>query len=182
MKIAVILGSQRLTGKNKEIYDHLLQLKLPHELSFIRMAEVNMNGCISCYKCTETKECIIKDDFQKIYSTLLQADSIFIITPVYAIIPSKLTALFERLTSLLFASGFMNTDDNPLLNKPAAIFSYCSNQICDETQLKVIFQKFIIKNYSFNKVNCKYINSCEDPNEIYNNDIIAYIEDVISTL
>ena len=138
MKITVIIASQRVSGKNKEIIDCLTRLNLSHELEFIRMAQMNINGCTSCYKCAETNSCVINDDFEYVFKRLKESDAIFIISPVYTVISSKLTALFERLTSLLFATKMMNTDANPFLNKPTAIFSYCSNGICDETQMKVI--------------------------------------------
>lgn len=182
MRIAVILGSHRVTGKNKEIADALLQLNLAHEINFIKMAELCIQGCTSCYECAKSKKCILDDDFEEVYNQLKDADAIFIIVPVYAMIPSRLTALFERFTSLLFATGLMNTDGNPLLNKPTAIFSYCSNQICDETQLKIIFQKFLMKDYSFTEVNYHYINNGVNADQLYHHDIVEYVKDVITRL
>lgn len=109
------------------------------------------------------------------------ADAIFIITPVYAVIPSRLAALLERLTSVLYDTGRMNTDGNPLLNKKVAIFSYCSCKICDDQDLKKIFDKFVMKSYSFEHSTYPYLNSCENPNARYG-DIIAYVKDVVSAL
>ncbi len=96
MKIAVIFGSHRRIGKNKEIEDMLISLPLKHELDIIRMADENISHCSSCYDCTQRNACVVNDDFQSIYSKMISADAIFIISPVYAVIPSKLTALFER--------------------------------------------------------------------------------------
>ena len=179
MKITVVFGSHRRTGKNKEIEDMLTGLPLGHELDFIRMADARINGCDSCFICGEEKACVIKDDFAPILAKLSDADAIFILTPVYAPIPSKLTALFERLTSLLFASQLMNTTQNPLHGKPAAIFSYYSSGIADETGLKVIFQKFLMTGYSFHEVNYKYLNNCPNADEKYDRDICEYVKDVI---
>ncbi len=92
---------------------------------------------------------------------MVVSDAVFIISPVYAGIPSRLTALMERLTSVLFDSGAMNTDKNPLLGKPTAIFSYCSSKICDAEPIKVIFDKFVMKNYRFDRSTYAYLN-CED--------------------
>lgn len=182
MKIAVILGSHRVTGKNKEIADAITQINIRHELTFIRMAESRVNGCTTCYKCSESKRCITDDDFASIYDTLKRCDAIMIISPLYAPIPSRLTAFFERLTSFMFATNVINTDDNPLLNKKAAVFSYCSNKICDDTQLKLIFQKFLMKNYDFTDVVYDYLNNCENADEVYNHNIIDYVKDVFLKL
>ncbi|MCL2774753.1 MAG: flavodoxin family protein [Oscillospiraceae bacterium] len=182
MKIAVILGSHRREGKNKEIEDMLIGLNLEHELDFIRMADTHIFGCTTCYECAKTNKCVLDDDFEAIYKKLIAADMIFIITPVYAIIPSRLTALFERLTSLLFASGLLNTENNPLLGKKVAVFSYCSSQICDEKDIKYIFQKFVMTGYSFDAVNYRYINDCPNANEKYNYNICEYIKNVALAL
>ena len=182
VKIAIIFGSHRREGKNKEIEDMLINLNLSHELDFIRMAETNILGCTSCYECVEKNACVLDDDFETIYKKLIIADIIFVITPVYAIIPSRLTALFERITSLLFATGLMNTENNPLLGKKVAIFSYCSSQICDEKDLKLIFQKFVMTGYKFDTVNYGYINNCPNADEKYNHDICEYIKNIILSL
>ena len=182
MKIAVIFGSHRRTGKNKEIEDMLTSLPLGHEIDFIRMADVNIKGCDSCYKCGEDSMCTIKDDFATILAKLSDADAIFIITPVYASIPSKLTALFERLTSLLFTTKLMNTTRNPLYGKQSAVFCYCSSGIVDETGIKVILQKFLMTGYSFHDVNYKFINECPNANEKYDCNICDYVKDVIVSM
>ena len=179
MKIVVIFGSHRRTGKNKEIEEMLLTLPLEHDLDIIRMADININSCDSCYKCGCRNICVIEDDFASVYSKLSGTEAIFVITPVYAPIPSKLTALFERLTSLLFATQLMNTDQNPLHGKQTAIFSYCSSGIADETDIKILFQKFLMTGYSFHHVNYKYINDCPNAAEKYSHNICNYVKDVI---
>ena len=182
MKIAIIFGSHRINGMNSKIEKMIKGLSLNHELDFIHMANSKIEGCISCHYCGKTGKCVLPessaDNFQQIFDRLVVADVIFIITPVYAMIPSRLTALFERLTSVLYDSGVMNTSKNPLLNKKVAIVSYCSNQICDEKELKIIFQKFVMTGYSFTAVNFDYLNNCANPNEIYEN-VIDYVKDII---
>ena len=135
-----------------------------------------------CYECAEKKSCVLDDDFESIYKKLIAADIIFVITPVYAHIPSRLAALFERLTSLLFSTGLINNENNPLLGKKVAVFSYCSSQICDEREIKYIFQKFVMTGYSFDDVNYEYINNCPNANEKYNYNICEYIKSVAVSL
>jgi len=178
VKITVILGSHRREGKNREIEDMLIDLNLSHELDFVRMADTHIFGCASCYLCAEKNACVLDDDFESIYRRLINADMIFIITPVYAAIPSKLTALFERLTSLLFSTKLMNNENNPLIGKRVAVFNYCSSQICDDREIKLIFQKFVMTGYRFDAVNYEYINNCPNADEKYNHNICEYIKSV----
>ena len=179
MRIAVVLASHRRTGKNKEIEDMIKGLRLPDSFDFIRMANANLGSCTSCYKCADARECVHKDDFQEIFQRLINADCIYIISPAYAPIPSRLCALFERLTSLLFATGVINTALNPLVGKSAAVFSYCSSGIVDEIFIKLVMQKFLMVGYSFTEVVFPYINRCVTPNETYGHDIASYVRDTL---
>jgi len=110
---------------------------------------------------------------------MIAANAVLIISPVYAGIPSRLTALFERMTSVLYDSGRMNTDKSPLLNKKVGIFSYCSSQICDDSALKLIFDKFVMKNYCFDVSTYPYLN---DHDYQRYNSIIDYVKDIVIQL
>lgn len=139
MKILVIFASHRIGGKNQEIENAMRQYDNLFNFDFVHLADYRVESCRSCHKCAETGYCILpqndNDRFQEIFDKMVDADAIFIISPVYANIPSRLTALFERLTSVLFDTGRINTDANPLLNKKAAVFSYCSCSICDDSNI-----------------------------------------------
>jgi multimeric flavodoxin WrbA len=180
----VIFGSHRLGGANQEIESMLKDIHSIHQFDFIHMADHEVKGCVSCHLCAKSGRCVLPesdaDHFQEIFDKLITAGAIFIITPVYALIPSRLTALFERLTSVLYDTGRMNTDRNPLLNKKVAIFNYCSTKICDETELKVIFQKFVMKDYSFTDVTYNYLNDSERHNSYES--ITEYVKDVAMSL
>lgn len=182
MKIAVLFGSQRMGGTNAEIESIIRELPLEHEITFIHMAENRVEGCAACHCCAQTGRCVLppgaNDRFQQILDCFITSDMIFIITPVYAGIPSRLTALLERMTSVFYDSGVMNTPKNPLCNKKAAIVSYCSAGICDETALKIIFQKFLMTGYSFTEVNYDYLNSCGNPGQKYGS-VVDYIKDIL---
>jgi multimeric flavodoxin WrbA len=185
LKIAVIFGSHRIGGTNLEIEEMMKTFSGIHEFDFIHLANNKIEGCTSCHQCGKLGKCALppsdNDHFQEIYEKMINAECIFIITPVYAVIPSRLTALFERLTSVLYDTGIMNTDYNPLLNKKVAIFNYCSNKICDDNEIKLIFDKFVMKNYRFDKSTYNYINQCNNPNEKYKN-IIEYVKDILINL
>lgn len=186
MKIAVIFGSHRIGGKNAEIETAMRQYANVFDFDFIHMADNKVESCTSCHCCAKTGRCVLpqtKDDtFQEIFDKMVTADAVFIISPVYASIPSRLTALFERMTSVLFDPSVMNTDHNPLLNKKTALFSYCSSGICDDAPIKLIFDKFVMKNYRFDRTTYPYLNHEQNPQARYNNNITAYVIDTLLSL
>ncbi len=185
MRMLVIFGSHRLGGINAEI-EKAMKLKSDEfDFDFVHLADHKIESCTSCHQCGKTGRCALpiseNDRFQEIFDKIKTADAIFIISLVYAAIPSRLTALFERLTSVLYDSGVMNMDNNPLLDKKAAIFSYCSCEICDDTPIKAIFDKFVMKNYRFDKSTYSYLNTSKKPQDEYPN-ITAYVMSTLKQL
>ena len=185
MKILTIFASHRTGGKNADIEFAMHQYSDDFDLDFVHLSDHKIESCASCHLCGQLGHCVIppsdNDCFQEIFDKMQSADAIFIISPVYANIPSRLTALFERLTSVLFDTGRINTDNNPLLNKKAAVFSYCSAGICDDSPIKLIFDKFLMKNYRFDCTTYTYLNTTTRPQEKYS-DITDYVTDTLELL
>jgi multimeric flavodoxin WrbA len=183
MNILVLFASQRLGGTNGEIEKMLIALGTIHQFDFIHLANHKVEGCTSCHQCGQNGYCILppsaNDHFQEIFDKMIAADAVLIISPVYAGIPSRLTALFERMTSVLYDSGRMNTDKNPLLNKKVGIFSYCSSQICDDSALKLIFDKFVMTHYRFDMSTYCYLN---DHDYQRYSSILDYVKDIVKRL
>jgi len=71
VKIAIVLASHRRVGKNREIEDMIRGLNLPHSLDFIRLAEVNVGSCTSCYQCADKKNAWLKMIFKQPFSASL---------------------------------------------------------------------------------------------------------------
>lgn len=185
MNILVIFASHRKGGKNSEIEKAMKQYEDVFNFDFIHLSEYKIEGCTSCHCCGKNGSCILpateNDKFQELFNKMIDTDAIFIISPVYAIIPSRLTALFERMVSVLFDTGVINTDKNPLLNKKTAIFSYASCGVCDDSNIKLIFDKFVMKNYRYDYTTYNYLNSVTNPQEKYS-DITDYIIDTLESL
>lgn len=185
MKILVIFASHRLGGKNLEIEKAMRKYSDNFDFDFVHLADNKIESCTSCHQCKTVGHCVLpqtdSDKFQMIFDKMKASDAIFIISPVYANIPSRLTALFERLTSVLFDTGLINTDNNPLLNKKAAVFSYCSCGVCDDSSIKLITDKFFMKNYRYDYSTYSYLNSVAAPHKQYD-DIIEYITDTLNLI
>lgn len=67
------------------------------------------------------------------------------------------------------------------MNKKAAVFSYCSCSICNDSNIKLIFDKFLMKNYRFDYTTYNYLNQDSDPKKNYS-DIKDYVLDTLKKL
>lgn len=184
MKVAVLLGSQRNNGTSSEIEKIILR-HTKHTYDFIRMSESNITACLACEKCGITGKCVLSnknnDMFENILYRIISSDIFLVITPIYSPYPSRLTAFMERLLSISFFGYTYNKIERPLKGKKTGIICYGSNKIEDETQLKMLFQKYLMDNYSFTNIDYDYLNNEPNPNEKYPN-VINYVEAVIQTL
>lgn len=101
MKLLVIFASHRFGGENTKIEASMKSVEGNFEFDFVHLADNNIHSCMACLGCAETGRCVLPstsdDKFQEIFDKMLLSDAIFIISPVYAGIPSRLTALFERM-------------------------------------------------------------------------------------
>ena len=50
---------------------------------FIRLADLDVTGCVACYYCHTHTTCRIKDDMTKVYNAIKSADAVVFGTPVY---------------------------------------------------------------------------------------------------
>jgi multimeric flavodoxin WrbA len=180
MKLVVILGSQRIGGTSTEIEKALNIIKAGTDIDFIRMHETRIDGCNACEKCSNTGLCDIgqNDQFNEVLHKMIEADALLIITPIYSPYPSRLTALMERLLSISYFPYVYNKRARPLKDKPTGIICYGSSKIEDDKQLKVLFQKILMDEYSFFDVSYKFINDESEPGKKYIN-VIEYAKDIV---
>ncbi|MBK5254098.1 MAG: flavodoxin family protein [Peptostreptococcaceae bacterium] len=102
MKILGIVGSARKRGNTDTLIDKVLEgaEKQGAEIKKIYLADYDFKGCISCEGCQKEYKCIIKDDMQKIYKLLDEADGLVLGSPTYFYNVNGLTKNFlDRLYS-----------------------------------------------------------------------------------
>lgn len=181
MNIAVVLGSQRKKGLWNEI-ENCIKKNRDNEYDFIRMSETKIEGCIACEGCAKSGKCILpesqNDMFEDILSRLKKAEAILIITPIYSPYPSRLVALMERLLSISFFGYEIGKIERPLKNKRTGVICYGSSKIEDDIPMKLLFQKYLMDNYSFTEISYDFINDEKNPNQKYGN-VIEYVQNVI---
>lgn len=179
LNILVIFGSNRNVGKHIRVKEKIHSKH--HFIDFIELSKSSTSACTACEGCTCSGVCVLpnNDDFSYILNQMKAFDALFIITPVYAPIPSKLAALFERLLSVSFFGGKIGGNPKPLLGKKVAIISYGASKIYDSKNIKIMTQQFFTNDYSFSEVNYPFIGSELDPG---NKELHEHVQGMIDLL
>lgn len=84
MKILAILGSPR-KGNSEILLTEAIKHcdKNIHEIIIINPCQLNISGCTACDGCKETGQCILRDDMDKVYPLLREAQRIIIASPIF---------------------------------------------------------------------------------------------------
>jgi len=97
-KVLVILGSPRRKGNSATLASRVARgaKSAGAEVETIFLQSLKINPCNGCNACQEraAKGCAIKDDMQKIYPKLIEADAWVIASPVYWFTMSAQTKIF----------------------------------------------------------------------------------------
>ncbi|MFC2027759.1 flavodoxin family protein [Chloroflexota bacterium] len=105
MKILGIIGSPRRNSNTEILVKEAMDgaREIGAEIEIIDITQKNINPCNACALCLDTSECVITDDMQHIYAKLLEADGIFIGTPVYFWnVSSQVKILIDRTYPLMW--------------------------------------------------------------------------------
>jgi multimeric flavodoxin WrbA len=110
-----------------ELIQELLRVEYaPHaQVEIVRLIDYEFRPCQMCGECFRLDRCCRDEAFNEVYDRLIAADGIFIVSPHYAPIPSKLVMLFEKLEEMVF----LRTCDDPLYRftlhkKPVGIIGH----------------------------------------------------------
>jgi len=99
MKVLGVVGSKRKNGNTATMVRETLNTieKEGFETELIFLGDYNINSCNGCEGCRETFKCVVRDDMQKIYPSLLAADALVLGSPTYFYnISSDMKAFIER--------------------------------------------------------------------------------------
>ena len=140
-KVVILVGSVRKGGNTSLLAQAFAEgAKANNEVEIISVADYKVNPCIRCESCkkNEGNRCFQKDDMQKIYPKLAEADLIVIASPVYfygvsaqlkAVIdrlhtPLRNTFKVKRLALLLVAGAELPTVFDSILHRYQQILSF----------------------------------------------------------
>ena len=132
MKVLGIVGSNRKKGNTSTLVQEALKsiTREGIETELIFLSDYKISGCCGCEGCKDTFKCVIKDDMQKLYPLLLEADGIILGSPTYFYnITSGMKAFIERCYNFeIFAeddrSVWLSVNE-ALGGKYAAVISIC---------------------------------------------------------
>lgn len=67
------------------------------EVEKVRLCELDFEACRECHGCDKTGECTVDDDMQKIYPKLIEADRIFLASPIFFMgVSAQTKAMIDR--------------------------------------------------------------------------------------
>lgn len=103
------------------------------KVNIVPLMDYEFKPCIMCGECNETKKCIYDENFNEIYSRILESSGIFLVVPHYATIPSKLTIILEKIQEFCFIN-YCSGKNIPfvLRKKPIGIIAHGGQQISQE--------------------------------------------------
>lgn len=108
IKLLGIVGSPRKEGNTETIIKEVLRAGEQEgaETELLHLVDFNLEPCNGCRTCWETKECIIKDDAEKILNKMKEFDGIVIGSPVYFYNINSQTKMFiDRVGYLNYVRG-----------------------------------------------------------------------------
>ena len=104
MKIVGFVGSPRKGGNTEVLVSEVLAgaAEKGAETKIFNLTRHNIKGCQACHFCVANKKCAQKDDMQKLYEEVQEADAVILGSPVYMWQVSSQTKCFiDRMLALL---------------------------------------------------------------------------------
>ena len=85
MKVLAVSASPRIGGNSDVLCDRFLQgaMEAGHQIEKVNLGKKKFSPCIGCEVCAGTGKCVQKDDMEAMLEQMLEADVIFLATPVY---------------------------------------------------------------------------------------------------
>ena len=102
-KITAIYGSPRRKGNTAELLQRAVKGAREEGalVEEIVLRDLKMSPCLEIYGCLQSGRCAIKDDFQKVYDTLLASQGLMLASPIFFYTVSAHTKiLMDRCQSL----------------------------------------------------------------------------------
>lgn len=148
MKVLGICGSLVKGGNTEELLNYALQSaqKEGVETQLVTLADKSIGDCIHCNWCLtrqkKGKYCTIKDDMVSLYQPVMEADILFLATPVYL---GRLTGPLANFLDRIRCVEFGNVYTNCLADKIGAAFSVTWGRNAGiETALMSITEAFLM--------------------------------------
>ncbi|MBM3133224.1 MAG: flavodoxin family protein [Chloroflexi bacterium] len=148
MKVLGVCGSLVKGGNTEELLKYALQLaqKEGVETRLVTLADKSIGDCVHCNWCLtrqkKGKYCTIKDDMASLYQPVMEADILFLASPVYL---GRLTGPLANFLDRIRCVEFGNIYTNCLADKIGAAFAVTWGRNAGvETALMSITEAFLM--------------------------------------
>jgi len=105
-----LFGSPRKGGNTDILLEEFLHgcTEAGAEVDRIRVAILNVSGCVGCNGCAETGRCVIKDDMRVVHEALNRSDHVVFASPIYFYnVTAQAKAVIDRSQALWSAKYLM---------------------------------------------------------------------------
>lgn len=105
MKIVILNGSPRKGGNTEIMCDAFAEAAgKTHNVVRVDVGRMKISGCMACMYCrTHDHQCVQKDDMEKVWAELKDADMVVFASPIYWF---DITAQLKCTIDRLYAGGF----------------------------------------------------------------------------
>ncbi len=148
MKVLGVCGSLVKGGNTEELLKYALQLSQKEgvETQLVTLADKSIGDCVHCNWCLtrqkKGKYCTIKDDMVSLYQPVMEADILFLASPVYL---GRLTGPLANFLDRIRCIEFGNVYTNCLSDKIGAAFAVTWGRNAGvETALMSITEAFLM--------------------------------------
>jgi len=88
MKALILQGSPRRKGNTETLCAHMAEVIKAKgaRVETLRAAAMDIKGCTACFACQKVADapgCPLKDDMNRVYEKIMEADAVVLATPVY---------------------------------------------------------------------------------------------------
>lgn len=110
MKIIGFIGSYRKGGNTDTAVRTVLEgaVNQGAEVEAVYLNEYEIADCVGCEACKTTFECVIRDDMQKIYAKIMEADGVVIGSPTYFY---NVTGIIKHMIDRLYCYEVFDEED-----------------------------------------------------------------------
>lgn len=149
MNVVSVFGSPRKNGNTAIALGWMEDVlrENGHNVERINIANYELKGCVSCYKCqmnTEEYRCIQKDDANDLYERVRNADAVVIASPLYWwSFSSQLKPFWDRL--LCQMKGMHHNQRSTLKDIPFSLLMTCMGPVENNSEPAVDMYRRSIK-------------------------------------
>lgn len=164
MKVIGISGSPRKKGNTSYLINEALGevKKLGIDTQMIALSDYTIADCCGCEGCRKTYKCVIKDDMQKLYPQILEADALILGSPTYFY---DVTAITKAFLDRLYCYEIFDDDDRSVwmsLNeamggKLASVISVCEQQNDRDTGHAALTMQLTLQSLGYRITDCTEI-------------------------